>query len=200
MKVYKSRIMELISKNAVKARKVKCGTIERYGSAGAFFEIERGKVTFVQGKYALESNISTAVSNDVETGIYRCNDELHINAGLMFEIDNFGNAVQDELRQDNAFEVLNKPSNYNKLICMDRTNGPKFSKFACNYHELICMDRTNDPKFSKFDRKLLLEVLSYFDGDTIKIRLIDNVGGGYKYLQIQDSFSRAILMPMKDID
>ena len=179
MKVYKSKIMGLISKNAVKARKVKRGTIERYGSAGAFFEIERGKVTFVQGKYALESNISTSVSNDAETGIYRCNYELSINAGLMFEIDNFGNAVQDELRQDNAFEVLNKP---------------------CNYHELICMDRPNDPKFSRFDRKLLLEILSYFDGDTIKIRLIENVGGGYKYLQIQDSFSRAILMPMKDID
>ena len=97
----------------------------------------------------------------------------------MFEIDNFGNAIQDELRQDNAFEVLNKP---------------------CNYHELICMDRTNDPKFSRFDRKLLLEILSYFDGDTIKIRLIENVGGGYKYLQIQDLYSRAILLPMKDID
>ena len=179
MKVYKSKIMGLISKNAVKARKFKRGTIERYGSAGAFFEIERGKVTFVQGKYALESNISTSVSNDAETGIYRCNDELLINAGLMFEIDNFGNAVQDELRQDNAFEVLNKP---------------------CNYHELICMDRTNDPKFSRFDRKLLLETLSYFDEYTIKIRLIENVGGGYKYLQIQDSFSSAILMPMKDID
>lgn len=175
MKVYKSRIMGLISKNAVKARKFKRGTIDRYGSAGAFFEIERGKVTFVQGKYALESNIS----NDAETGIYRCNDELYINAGLMFEIDNFGNAVQGECRQDNAFEVLNKP---------------------CNYHELICMDRTNDPKFSRFDRKLFLELLSYFDGDTIKIRLIENVGGGYKYLQIQDLFSKAILLPMKDID
>lgn len=175
MKVYKSRIMGLISKNALKARKFKRGTIDRYGSAGAFFEIERGKVTFVQGKYALESNIST----DAETGIYRCNDELYINAGLMFEIDNFGNTVQGECRQDNAFEVLNK---------------------SCNYHELICMDRTNEPKFSQFDRKLLLEVLSYFDGDTIKIRLIENVGGGYKYLQIQDLFSKAILMPMKDID
>lgn len=101
----------------------------------------------MQGKYALESNISTA--------------------------------VQDKIRQDNAFEVVNK---------------------SCNYHELICMNRTNDPKFSRFDRKLLLEILSYFDGDTIKIRLIENVGGGYKYLQIQDLFSRAILMPMKDID
>lgn len=179
MKIYKSRIMRLISKNAVKARKFKRGTIDRYGSSDAFFEIERGKVTFVQGKYALESNISTAVSNDAETGIYRCNDELFINAGLMFEIDNFGNAVQDECHHNKAFEVLNKP---------------------CNYHELICMDRANAPKFSRFDRKLLLELLSYFDGDTIKIRLIDNVGGGYKYLQIQDRFSRAILMPMKDID
>ena len=37
MKVYKSKIMGLISKNAVKARKFKRGTIERYGSAGAFF-------------------------------------------------------------------------------------------------------------------------------------------------------------------
>ena len=165
--------MGLISKNAVKARKVKRGTIERYGSAGAFFEIERGKVTFIQGE------ISTSVSNDAETGIYRCNDELSINAGLMFEIDNFGNAVQDNLRQDNAFEVLNKP---------------------CTYHELICINRPNDPKFSRFDRKLLLEILSYFDGDTINIRLIENVGGCYKYLQIQDSFSRVILMPMKDID
>lgn len=179
MKVYKSRIIGMISKNAVKARKFKRGTIDRYGSAGAFFEIERGKVTFVQGKYALESNISTSVSNDAETGIYRCNDELHINAGLLFEIDNFGNAVQDKIKQDNAFEVVNK---------------------SCNYHELICINRTNDPKFSQFDRKLLLEILSYFDGDTIKIRLIENVGGGYKYLQIQDLFSRAILMPMKDID
>ena len=95
----------------------------------------------MQGKYALESNISTAVSNDAETGIYRC-----------------------------------------------------------NYHDLICMDRPNDPKFLRFDRKLLLEILSYFDGDTIKIRLIENVGGDYKYLQIQDLFSRVILMPMKDID
>lgn len=179
MKVYKSRIMKLISKNAVKARKFKRGTINRYGSAGAFFEIERGKVTFVQGKYALESNISTAVSNDVETGIYRCNDELFINAGLMFEIDNFGNAVQDELRQDNAFQVLHTP---------------------CDYHDFICMDRSNDLKFSRFDRKLFLELLSYFDGDTIKIRLIKNVGAGYKYLQIQDLETRAILMPMKDID
>lgn len=179
MKVYKSRIMGLIAKNVVKARKVKRGTIDRYGSAGAFFELERGKVTFVQGKYALESNISTAVSNDAETGIYRCNDELHINAGLLFEIDNFGNAVQDKIRQDNAFEVVNKP---------------------CNYHELICMDRTNDPKFSLFDRKLLLEILSYFDGDTIKIRLIENVRAGYRYLQIQDSSSRAILMSMKHAD
>lgn len=179
MKVYKSRIMGMITKNAVKARKFKRGTIERYGSANAFFEIERGKVTFVQGKYALESNISTSVSNDAETGIYRCNGELHINAGIMFEIDNFGNAVQDELRQDNAFEVVNKPS-------------------AC--HELICMDRTNDPKFSRFDRKLLCEILSYFDCDTIRIRLIENVGGGYKYLQIQDLSSKALLMPMKDID
>lgn len=177
MKVYKSQIMRLIAKNAVKARKVKRGTIDRYGSAGAFFELERGKVTFVQGKYALESNISTAVSNDAETEIYRCNDELHINAGLLFEIDNFGNVVQDELRQDNAFEVVNK---------------------SCNYHNLICMDRPNDPKFSRFDRKLLLEILSYFDGDTIKIRLIENVGGGYKYLQIQDSKTKGILMPMKD--
>lgn len=133
----------------------------------------------MQGKYALESNISTAVSNDAETGIYRCNDELHINAGLLFEIDNFGNAVQDKIRQDNAFEVVNK---------------------SCNYHELICKNRTNDPKFSQFDRKLLLEILSYFDGDTIKIRLIEDVGAGYKYLQIQDLFSRAILMPMIDID
>ena len=66
MKVYKSRIMGMVAKNAVKARKFKRGTIDRYGSAGAFFEIERGKVTFVQGKYALESNISTAVSNDAE--------------------------------------------------------------------------------------------------------------------------------------
>lgn len=179
MKVYKSKIMGLIAKNAVKARKVKRGTIDRYGSAGAFFEIERGKVTFVQGRYALESNISTAVSNDAETGIYRCNDELHVNAGLLFEIDNFGNALQDKIRQDNAFEVVNKP---------------------CNYHELICMDRTNDPKFSRFDRKLLLEILSYFDGDTIKIRIIENVGGGDKYLQIQDLVSRAILVPMIDID
>lgn len=179
MKVYKSRIMGLISKNAVKARKFKRGSIDRHGSAGAFFEIERGKVTFVQGKYALESNIATAGSNDTETIIYRCNDELFINAGLMFEIDNFGNAVQDECHHNKAFEVLNKP---------------------CNYHDLICTDRANDPKFSRFDRKLLLEVLSYFDGDTIKIRLIDIVGGGYKYLQIQDRFSRAILMPMKDID
>ena len=179
MKVYKSKIMGMISKNVVKARKFKRGTIERYGSAGAFFEIERGKVTFVQGKYALESNISTSVSNDAETGIYRCNDKLQINAGLMFEIDNFGNAVQDEIRQNNAFEVLNK---------------------TCNYHEIICMDRPNDPKFSRFDRKLLLEILSYFDGDTIKIRLIENIGAGYKYLQIQDSFSTAILMPMIDID
>nr|UVY52695.1 MAG: hypothetical protein [Bacteriophage sp.] len=179
MKVYKSRIMGLISKNVVKARKFKRGTIDRYGSSDAFFEIERGKVTFVQGKYALESNISTAVSNDAETGIYRCNDELFINARLMFEIDNFGNAVQGECHHNKAFEVLNKP---------------------CNYHELICTDRANDPKFSRFDRKLLVELLSYFDGDTIKIRLIDTVGGGYKYLQIQDRFSRAILMPMKDID
>lgn len=179
MKVYNSRIMGLISKNAVKARKFKRGTIDRYGSSCAFFEIERGKVTFVQGKYALESNISTSVSNDAETGIYRCNDELYINAGLMFEIDNFGNAGQCECRQDNAFEVLNKP---------------------CDYHELICMDRTNDPKFARFDRKLFLELLSYFDGDTIKIRLIENVGAGYKYLQIQDLETRAILMPMKDID
>lgn len=179
MKVYKSRIMGMISKNAVKARKVKRGTVDRYGSAGAFFEIERGKVTFVQGKYALESIISSSVSNDAETGIYRCNDELYINAGLMFEIDNFGNAVQGELRQDNAFEVLNKP---------------------CNYHEFICMDRTNVSNFSTFDRKLLLEILSYFDGDTIKIRLIDNVRGGYKYLQIQDPSTRGILMPMIDID
>lgn len=45
MKVYKSRIMGLIAKNAVKARKFKRGTIDRYGSAGAFFELERGKVT-----------------------------------------------------------------------------------------------------------------------------------------------------------
>lgn len=176
MKVYKSKIMGLIAKNSVKARKVKRGTIDRWGSAGAFFEIERGKVTFVQGKYALESNISTSISNDAETGIYRCNDELHINAGLLFEIDNFGNAVQYELRQDKAFEVLNEP---------------------CNYHELICMDRTNDPKFSLFDRKLLLEILSYFDGDTIKIRLIENIGPGYKYLQIQDSMTKGILIPMK---
>ena len=50
MRVYKSRIMRLIAKNAVKARKFKRGTIDRYGSAGAFFELERGKVTFVQGK------------------------------------------------------------------------------------------------------------------------------------------------------
>ena len=171
--------MGMIAKNAVKARKFKRGTLERYGSAGAFFEIECGKVTFVQGKYALVSDISTSVSNDAETRIYRCNDELHINAGIMFDIDNFGSAVQDELRQDNAFEVLNKTS---------------------NYHEMICVDRTNDPKFSSFDRKLLLEILSYFNGDTIKIRLIENVGGGYKYLQIQDLYSKAILLPMKDID
>lgn len=179
MKVYKSRIMRLIAKNAVKARKFKRGTIDRYGAAGAFFEIEDGKITFVQGKYALESNISTSVSNDTETRIYRSTDDLLINAGLMFEIDNLGNAVQDELIQDNAFEVLDKP---------------------CNYHKFICMDRPDDPKFSRFDRKLLLEVLSYFDGDTIKIRLIDNVGGGFKYLQIQDLSSRVILLPMKDID
>ena len=50
MKVYKSKIMGLISKNAVKARKFKRGTIDRYGSAGAFFEIERGKVTFEIGR------------------------------------------------------------------------------------------------------------------------------------------------------
>lgn len=178
MRVYKSKIMGLIYKNSVKARKFKRGTIDRYGSAGAFFEIERGKVTFVQGNYVLESHISTSVLNDAESVIYRCNDELHINAGLMFEIDNFGNAVQDELRQDNAFEVVKKPY----------------------YHEMFSMDRTNDPKFSRFDRKLLLEILSYFIGDTIKIRLIGNVGGGYKYLQIQDLFSRVILLPMKDID
>lgn len=176
MKVYKSKILGLIAKNAVKARKFKRGTLDRYGSAGAFFEIERGKVTFVQGKYALESNITTS-SGDAETGIYRCNDELYIIAGLLFEIDNFGNAVQDEIRQDNAFEVVNKPS---------------------NYHELICMNRTNDPKFSRFDRKLLLEILSYFDGDTIKIRLIENDGGGYRYLQIQDSATKGILIAMKD--
>ena len=30
--------------------------------------------------------------------------------------------------------------------------------------------------------------------------LIEYMGGGYKYLQIQELFSRAILMPMKDID
>ena len=60
------------------------------------------------------------------------------------------------------------------------------------------MDRTNDPKFLIFDRKLLLEILSYFDEDTIKIRLIENVGGCYKYLQIQDSTTKGILMPMKD--
>lgn len=39
MKVYKSRIMGMVSKNAVKARKVKRGTIERYGSAGAFLRL-----------------------------------------------------------------------------------------------------------------------------------------------------------------
>ena len=61
------------------------------------------------------------------------------------------------------------------------------------------MDGPNDPKFSRFDRKLLLEILSYFDGDTIKIRLIYNVVSRYKYLQIQDSFSIAILMPIKYI-
>lgn len=179
MKVYKSKILGLIAKNAVKARKFKRGTLDRHGSAGAFFEIERGKVTFVQGKYAFESNITTSVSNDAEMGIYRCNDELCINAGIMFDIDNLGNAVQNEIRQDNAFEVVNKP---------------------CNYHDLICMDRTNDPKFSRFDRKLLLEILSYFDGDAIKIRLIESVGGVYKCLQIQDLYSKGILMPIKDID
>lgn len=179
MKVYKSKILGMIYKNSVKARKFKRGTLDRYGSAGAFFEIERGKVTFVQGKYVLESHISTSVLNDAETGIYCCNDELHINAGLMFEIDNFGNAIQDELRQDNAFEVVNKP---------------------CNYYEMFSMGRANEPKFSRFDRKLLLEILSYFIGDTIKIRLIGSVGGDYQYLQIQDLFSRAILLPMKDMD
>lgn len=177
MKVYKSKILGLIYKNAVKARKFKRGTLDRYGSAGAFFEIKRGKVTFVQGKYALESNITTSVSDDAETRIYRCNDELYINTGLLFEIDNLGNAVQDEIRQDNAFEVVNK---------------------SCNYHNLICMDRTNDSKFSRFDRKLLLEILSYFEGDTIKIRLIENDGGGYRYLQIQDSITKGILIAMKD--
>lgn len=177
MKVYKSKILGLIAKNAVKARKFKRGTLDRYGSAGAFFEVERGKVTFVQGKYALESNITTSVSNDAETGIYRCNNELYINTGLMFDIDNLGNAVQDEIRHDNAFEVVNK---------------------SCNYHDLICMDKPNDSKFSRFDRKLLLEILSYFDGDTIKIRLIENDGGGYRYLQIKDLVTTAILMPMKD--
>ena len=179
MKVYKSKIMGLIYKNSIKARKFKRGTLDRYGSVGAFFEIERGKVTFNQGNYAIESSISTSVKNDDETKIYRCYDELYFNPALMFEIDSCGNVVQDECKQERAFEVFSKP---------------------CDFHDIICMDRTNDPKFSRFDRKLFLELLSYFDGDTIKIRLIENVGGGYKYLQIQDLFSKAILMPMKDID
>ena len=38
MKVYKSKIMSLIYKNSVKARKFKRGTLNRYGSVGAFFE------------------------------------------------------------------------------------------------------------------------------------------------------------------
>jgi hypothetical protein len=82
MKVYKSKIMGLISKNAVKARKFKRGTIDRYGSAGAFFEIERGKVTFVQGKYVLESNISTSVSNDAENYCLRF---YHISMGILLK-------------------------------------------------------------------------------------------------------------------
>ena len=108
MKVYKSRIMGLIAKNSVKARKFKRGTINRHGSAGAFFEIERGKVTFNQGYYAIESTISTSVKNDDETKFYRCYDELYINPALMFEIDSCGNVVQDKCKQDRAFEVADR--------------------------------------------------------------------------------------------
>lgn len=177
MKVYKSKIMGLISKNAVKARKFKRGTVERYGSVGAFFEIERGKVTFNQGKYAIESAISTSVKIDDETKFYRCYDELYFNPAIMFEIDSCGNVVQDECKQDRAFEVFSKP---------------------CDFHDIICMDRDGDGIFTRFDRKLLIEILSYFDESSVKMRLIDHKRGGVKMLQIQDSKTKGILMPMKD--
>ena len=99
-------------KNSVKARKFKRGTINRYGSAG-------------------------------------------------------------------AFEVFSKP---------------------CNFHDIICMNCEGDGIFTRFDRKLLIEILSYFDESTVKMRLIDQKRGGVKMLQIQDSKTEGILMPMKDID
>lgn len=177
MKVYKSKIMGLISKNAVKARKFKRGTIDRYGSVGAFFEIECGKVTFIQGKYVIESCITTSNANDDEIKFYRCYDELYFNPALRFEVDSCGNVVQDECKQDRAFEVFSKP---------------------CDFHDIICMDREGDGIFTRFDRKLLIEILSYFDESTVKMRLIDHKRGGVKMLQIQDSKTKGILMPMKD--
>lgn len=177
MKIYKSKIMGLISKNAVKARKFKRGTIDRYGSVGAFFEIECGKVTFNQGKYAIESCITTSNANDDEIKFYRCYDELYFNPALRFEVDSCGNVVQDECKQDRAFEVFSKP---------------------CDFHDIICMDREGDGIFTRFDRKLLIEILSYFDESTVKMRLIDHKRGGVKMLQIQDSKTKGILMPMKD--
>lgn len=177
MKVYKSKNMGLIYKNSVRARKFKRGTINRYGSAGAFFDVERGKVTFNQGYYVIESAISTSVKNDDETKFYRCYDELYFNPALMFEIDSCGNVVQDECKQDRAFQVISKP---------------------CDFHDLICMDRDGDSIFTRFDRKLLIEILSYFDESTVKMRLIDNKRGDVKMLQIQDSKTKGILMPMKD--
>lgn len=47
-------------------------------------------------------------------------------------------------------------------------------------------------------RKLLIEILSYFDETTVKMRLIDHKRGDVKMLQIQDSKTKGILMPMKD--
>ena len=169
--------MGLIAKNSVKARKFKRGTINRYGSAGAFFEVERGKVTFNQGYYAIESTISTSVKNDDETKFYRCYDELYFNPAIMFEIDSCGNVVQDKCKQDRAFEVISTP---------------------CDFHDIICMDRDGDGIFTTFDRKLLIEILSYFDESTVKMRLIDHKRASVKMLQIQDSKTKGILMPMKD--
>ena len=43
MKVYKSKILGLIYKNSVKARKFKRGTMDRYGSGGVFLRLSAEK-------------------------------------------------------------------------------------------------------------------------------------------------------------
>jgi len=174
MKVYKSKILKLIEKNACKARKFKRGTVERYGSAGAFYEIENGKVTFVQGKYAIESALTTS-TNDEKTEFYRCDSELYINPALFFEIDSDGNAIQDGFTHNRAFTVVDK---------------------AQSFKSLLHMDRPTDYQFVEFDRKLLIELLAYFDEPTVKIRILYNVGDRNNLLQIGDKLRTGILMPI----